>query len=159
MPKLNILLNATCDVRAGYINVDPFAPDGDKDRIKGDPAALGPIVDAAEAEEIIALGILDYLPFGKVEEVVKHWISRLAHGGKLTVGTTDFLELSRLSHLRLISLDDFNRILHGEQREVWQFKKSSCSLNLLTELLVNNGLRILSKKLVGVDAVVIGERA
>lgn len=156
--KVNILLNNPAEIRSGFLNIDPFAPDGDKDRVKCDPAALGPLVDAAEASEVVALGIIDYLPLAQSDGVLTHWVSRLAHGGKLSISCVDLFEVCRAVHLRTVSVEDANKLLHGEQREPWQFRKANYSLNHLTELIKAKGLRIITKKLVAFEAVVTAER-
>ena len=155
--KINLLLDDPGAVRSGYLNVDPCAPDGDV-RVRGDVADLGPLVDAGEATEVVALGVLDHLPGHAADGVLRHWLSRLAHGGRLTVGVTDAREVARGVLSGALSIEDANERLCGAQRTAGQFKKSAYMLGQLSGVLESLGYRVLARRIEDYTAVVTVER-
>jgi len=138
--KLNLLWGTA--PRNGYINVDPFGF-GDEEKVLGELHNLDDVVDDNEAEEIIAEDVIDYLPRDKVIDTIKHWISKLCHGGTLIIGGVDVYEVARSFANYEIGLDDVNYLLHGRQEEPYQQKLTNFTLMGLRDLLLNNGMRII----------------
>src|SRR5690606_36574162 len=107
---------------------------------------LDSVADDGEAKEILALDILDYFPSAKADEVIRNWTRKLAHGGTLTISVVDVREVSRAIVNNAISMDDVNELLHGAQREGWQYKKASFTLAQLNEAFLEAGFKILARR-------------
>lgn len=152
--KLNILMDDPGGVRSGYVNVDPFVQEGDRSRSWADPRNLSAVADPGECEEVVALGVLDCYPADAVDGVLDHWLSLLAHGGRLTVSVTDLREVARGFLAGAIGLDEANSLLHGGAVK----KASALDLLSLAEVLENKGYKILHKRVVNRRAVVTCER-
>jgi hypothetical protein len=136
--KLNLLLHGQ-DLRGGYLNVDPFA-EPDSDKVVGSVTNLDALVHDAQADEIIALDILDFLPACDVDATLEHWVSKLRHGGTVTIGGLDLHEVARRFHLGQIDLDAANQLIHGRQRFPWEYRKSTLALSVLISKLLTLGL-------------------
>lgn len=115
-------------------------------------------VDVGECEEILALNILEYLPRLMTEGVLKEWISKLAHKGKIILSFVDCYTVSRLFFLQQFGANEFNLLMHGEMTKGWDDKKQNFTLPQLAQTLETFGLKVLSKKLDGVQATIIAER-
>ncbi len=157
--KLNLLLDNPGDCRSGFINVDPCAPDGDEfGRVRGEIWRLDAIADAGEVAEIVALDLLDNCQAMEVDDVLVGWLSRLKHGGMLTLSVVDLREVSRSVLNGNISIMDANELLFGKQERPWQFKKSVFTLSQLVEVLGNLGYRIIAQRVQNYRAVITVER-
>ncbi len=53
---------------------------------------------------------------------------------------------------------EINTLLHGEQVEIWQVKKTSFSLNIVIGMLEGRGMKILKKFNENFRCIVIAER-
>ena len=62
--KINLLLDG--HALSGYKNIDPYGY-GDETKVVGDVENLHDIVEDAEATEILALDIIDFLPLDSIE--------------------------------------------------------------------------------------------
>jgi hypothetical protein len=158
MVKLNLLVNNPGGVRSGYVNVDPVAPEGNSDRIACPLEKLDATCDAAEAEELVALDILDLFPAKVADAVLDHWLSRLAHGGKITLSVVDMMEVARGFTARSLSIEDANLLLHGNQSQPWEFRKATYYLPMVVNTLTSKGYKILTKKISNYRAVITAER-
>lgn len=88
--RLNIGSN-TVRIR-GFVNLD-YRPDSGADII-GDAETLD-AVEPGSCTEIIAHNILEHFPYDRTRHVVAAWVSRLAPGGRLTIGVPDALRCFR----------------------------------------------------------------
>jgi hypothetical protein len=157
--KLNLLLDNPGDCRSGYLNVDPFAPESAEDgRVRGDLLKLTEFVDLAEVEEVVALDVLDYFPGHALDEVLSHWLSLLAHGGKLTMSVIDVKEVARAVLANTLSAEDVDELLHGKQEKDWQLRKSSFTLKQLSDVLEARGYKVLARRVQNYRAVVTVQR-
>lgn len=157
--KLNLLMDSPGDVRSGYVNVDPHAPQGDEHgRVRGDVFDLSHVADAGEVSEIVALDLLDSAPVAEAEAVLNHWLSRLAHGGRLTVSVVDLREVARSFLNGVLSTDEANALLFGAQDRPWRFKRAAYTLPQLVDAMASLGYRVLAKRVQDFRAVVTVER-
>lgn len=140
------------------MNVDNCAPMGDPKRTRGNVGDLSDLVDAGEAEEIVALDILDFFPGEMADQVLHNWLSRLSRGGKITVGVVDVREVARGLLDGRLTLDDAQELLHGRQTAEWDYRKSVFTLSHLVEVLTNLGLKVLKKRVENYRAIVTAER-
>lgn len=157
--RLNLLLDDPGGVRPGYVNVDLLAPAGDPHRTQCDPTNLEPVCDAGGCEELVALDILDYVPLAQANAVLDHWVSRLAHGGTMSVSVVDLLEVSRAFADRRLTVEEANLLLHGEQKKQWQFRQSNYTLGQLADALQAKGLMLVLQRHDDFRAVVTARRA
>lgn len=158
--KVNLLLDNPGDCRSGHLNLDPFAPDIDdhSGRVKGDVFNLDAFVDDGEAEEIVALDILDYFPANEVDDILQNWLRKLARGGKLTIGVVDVREISRAILHNKLTYDEIGELLYGKQEFAWQYKRSGYTLFQLVAVFEGLGYRILSRRVHNYRAIVTVER-
>ncbi len=152
--KLNLVWCGNSDFLNGYINIDPAAPDNQNGILKAELDKLDPFIDDAECEEIRAINVLEFYSIHQVGLVLKHWISKLAHGGVLTIGCVDIREISKALCNIDISIEDTNLFIHGLQRNPIEFKRSSYTVTQISEVLKNKGLKILSKKVDNLQCIV-----
>lgn len=160
MTKVNLLLDNPGDVRNGYLNFDPQTPGQCSDgRIRAAVDDLSHTIDANELEELVAHDILDYFGVSEADRVLDHWLSRLAHGGTLSLSVVDLREVSRAVLANALDIADVNELLFGQQERAWQFKKCVFTLPVLVGMLRKKGYKILLQKCADCRAVVTCQRA
>jgi hypothetical protein len=147
--KLNLTLNG--EARDGYTNIDPF-PSADPRKVRGDIRNLTE-VDDGEAEEIIAIDVLDRFTLPDTEKVITHWISKLKHGGELTIGFTDLIELAKAIANRSVNLDQANQILFGSG-QAWEQKRTALAVVPVCNMLRSKGLNITLKRSQAFKAII-----
>jgi hypothetical protein len=158
-PRLNLLLDNPAGVRPGYLNLDPLAPDDDPaGRVKCDPGNLDPVVDAGEAAELVAHDLLDRVPLAQANTLLDHWLSKLAHGGTITVSCVDLLEVAKSLQNRLITVEEASTLLHGEQGKNWQFRQANYTLAQIADTLRGKGLKVQQKRINEFRAIVVAQR-
>lgn len=144
--KINVSFNPTelkgytnhCIVKTGTYNIEP--------------------VDVGEATEIIADAIIEYIPRTLVEPVMKDWISKLGHGGKITFTFDDLNSICRLFFLQRITFAECNFLLQGPMMEPWQDKKVNYTIPEISKVLESAGLKVVVKEVSGTKAIVTGVR-
>ncbi len=146
--KINIILsNAGEAYRQGYENINLLTQQD-----------LSCIADNGEAEEVLALNVLDYLPYPNIANIVSHFVSKLAHKGKLIIQVVDTLEVCKALANRSITMGEAATLLYGEQSEPWNFRKAPFTIVDLVALFQSKGLRILRKHTEAFQSLIIGER-
>jgi hypothetical protein len=110
--------------------------------------------DANELTELECLDIVEFIPRQMFDQVIAHWVSRLAHKGRITLSFVDLYTVSRLFFLQKLSLAEMNFLLHGDQ----QPKVVNLTLPEASKILEKLGLKIIRKDLDGVKGTIIGER-
>jgi len=150
--KVNLLVNQPGDVRSGYLNIDPAAPADCQDgRVHGDLSKLS-LVEANEATELVAHGILDRYSVQDADTVLDQWIGKLAHGGTLSISVVDIREVARAVLYGTILLEDANALLHAG-------KQCSLTMGRLVDVLQSKGLKIVRKHIQDYQAFVIAQRS
>lgn len=155
--KINLLLGNN-DLRSGYINVDPLASGEDRQRYKADWTNLDDLCCAGEAQEIVALEVLNYLGRDAADKVLAHWVSRLGHGGTLTVSVIDPNRIARALISGELSEQDANGLLYGQQSQPWQCRKLAYSLATLSDKMRQLGLQVLKQVHHGYQCCVMAVR-
>lgn len=115
-------------------------------------------VDNGEAEEILALDVIEYIPRMMFDSIIQHWTSKLAHKGKLIVNFVDLYTVCRLFFIGQLEMQNVNFLLHGASLNGWDDKKVNMTVPQICKTLEGNGLKVISKKLDGMNALVIAER-
>ncbi len=156
--RMNLLVGNEADIREGWTNIDPLAPENDHRRIRANPMNLDPVCDAGEVDELVAHDLIDTLPYREANEVLDHWISRLAHGGTITLSCVDTLEVTKMFQNRSLMMGQLNALLHGEQTESWKFRQGSYHLGQLANILTSKGLVVLQKRIHQFRAIIVAQR-
>lgn len=141
--KINLLVNST-ETKPGFLNIDPLAQPSDKTKVPGDPANLDLLVDPAEVTEFVAHGVLQLYPPNMVGNVLDHWVSRLAHGGTITLSATDLDDVARATANGVLSLEQANEFLYGREGE----RRCGMTVNQVSSWLEGKGLKVLQKKVI-----------
>lgn len=144
--KLNILCG-TNDILSGHVNIDPWAKDGDTEKIKGNIDNLDYLCEDGECTSIIATDVISYFPAIEVANVLENWVRKLRHKGSIIIGGADINELSKAFFQKQLDLVTVNILLFGEQKEPWQYKKNILNHYDLTNALEKLGLKIIKKRL------------
>lgn len=109
-------------------------------------------VDAASCRVIFAPHVLNYVPFDKFNDVIHHYVSKLRHGGVITLGGTDLTELNKAYLIRVIDLGYFNKLIYGSS------VAGIYTLDIIADKLSELGLIISKKRLDGVEMLVEAKR-
>lgn len=115
-------------------------------------------LDAGEATEILADAVIEYLPRVPCEEIIKDWVSKLGHGGKISITFDDLHAVTRLFFLQRITFAECNFLLQGPMIEPWQDKKINFTIPEVSKILESYGLKVITKELEGVKALVVAVR-
>ena len=140
--KINLILDG--HPLSGYKNIDPHGYE-DETKTVGDLENLHDIVEDAEATEILALDIIDFLPLNSVEPAISHWVSKLRHGGKIAIG----------SYQKILGLAEANEVIHGTQERP---RISHLTIDTLIEILEKQGLQVIKKRVNKFDMTVEAQR-
>lgn len=152
--KLNITLGQP--PINGYLNIDPNLDHDGKVVCPLDN--LNDHVDDAECEEILALDVLEYIPKELADKTVVHWLSKLAHGGKIILSGINARQVAKAILNKSIDIDAANILMYGEQNHPWQRKYGITDIQRLSDVLTGLGLKVISKQLDGFKMTVIAER-
>ena len=157
--KINITIGSSHFIN-GYLNIDPITGQDVEgaEAIRADVRNLDNLAMDSECKEIIAEDILDYLEKEDARAALSNWVSKLRHGGKIIVGGTDIYEACKQFYHRVIPLDEFNRIIHGTLENPWEVKLSHSTLFELETELKRLGIKILKKRINGLNMIIEGER-
>jgi hypothetical protein len=155
--KINLLL-ADNSPRSGYTNIDPLAPPNDPLRKVGDFGDLNEHVDNAECDELVANDVLDFLPAHQIDEVLNHWVSKIRHGGTITVGGLDLREVARGLVKHELGIDDANLLIYGAQQAAWQHRRSATTIQNVLAAMASRGLRPLKKRVENYFYIITMER-
>lgn len=151
--KINLVLDNPSAIKEGYLNIDPLAPLG-KTNLTRDTFQELREVDDAEAEEIIALDIIDYFSPIEIMTFLDIWVKKLKHGGIITLGFVDIYQLCKAVIAREINLQEANVELHGNQTKPWKTRRATMSIDFIAKALEARGLKIINKRLNAGKAIV-----
>jgi len=152
--KLNLLRNSN-KVMSGHLNVDILPGEG---KVQGDIANLDPLVDNASCTDIVARNVLEYVPHNELVSVLNHWISKLRHGGKLTINTTDLRSIAKAVVRDALEPSDYLNLLYGQQRNAFDIKRSILTASTLSALLESANLKIVNKAMDAYEFSITAER-
>lgn len=141
--KLNLILHES-DCRSGYTNCGPIARLG-RGAVHSSFSHLDPLCEDAEATELIALDVIDFVSPGEINEMVAHWVRKLRHGGTLTVGGLDLAEVARRLVSGRLDHDAANLLIYGSQDVPALCRKACMPLRVACEVLEAYGLKVLTK--------------
>lgn len=147
--KINLLYGVG-DYLNGYLNIHPFSVE-ETDSLKiGDVKNLDKWVQDAEAKEILATDVIDYLPLNEVNPTITNWVKKLRHKGTLVIGGVDLFEISKGVYQYELDIPTANKLLHGLQQEPHLFRRANFTIFGITDYLANtHGLVIMKKRITG----------
>lgn len=122
-----------------YTTVDPFGGQG---KTAVDHRNLDTVCSTNECTELYAPDILNHIHISELEIVIKHYISKLRHGGKLIIGGTDIRDIAKKIIKDDISLQDANVALYGSGPLNWLNKTGGYAMHNIVDLLKANGLKV-----------------
>ncbi len=151
-------VNITCGGHAltGYVNIDPLAKD-EPNKIAADFGNLDSLIHDAEAIEILATEVLQYIPFNSIPKVLENWVKKLRINGKISVGGYDVTEACKSYANQTCSLEDLNVLLYGNP-EIPIATSSAISMPYIKDILQKFGLKILKQRKSGHHIIVEAER-
>ena len=105
--------------------------------------ALDDIADDAEVMELIADDVLEFVPLPSLLGFLEHIIQKLRHGGTLVITGVDAYLIAKDYADYKLSIEDFNILLHGNQRDDKNIKVATLTLHGMVAYLRDNlGLSI-----------------
>ena len=148
--KLRITVGAE-DKLNGYTNVDPVSQ---FDGLDADLRNLDAIVSDAECSEILADEVIDFIRQEEVYPILDHWINKLRHNGNIFVSFYDTRQIAKAFFRGKISLDEFNKIVHGTFSAPWYIRLGHTSVEEVSKFLQTRGLVVTKKTLDGLKATI-----
>lgn len=142
---------------SNYLNLDPVQGDlslGQEWCACSNFGDLSQFVDPGECWEILADKILDYIHIQDIYNILKYWSSLCRYQGKLIVGGTDLIELSKYTSLGTIDSLHYNTIVFG-----LNYKKLCIhSMNDIVNYLLKLNLTIIKKRINNLQYIIEAKR-
>lgn len=113
------------------------------------------LVQDAEATEIIADDIIEYIPAEQAITVISYWMRKLRHGGKLILTGIDAYLVAKAFAEHMINVDEFNGLIHGNPTNKCINLTTFGLVHFLTE---NFKAKILTKRIDGYSFVIEAQR-
>ncbi len=127
---------------SGYVNIDA-STGGDIVELKE--------IDNAEAKEIIASDVINFVAIESLELLVQGWIKKLRHGGKIVIGGIEINEVCKAFIHKAISCQELNQFIHNG-------RMSHVPINELEKILINQGLIIEKKRIDNFNMIIEARR-
>jgi hypothetical protein len=140
--KINLLYDSN-NILSGFFNIDPYSI-SDPNKVCCDLENLY-FCSEGEAEEIICDEILSFYPKETVNRMIAHYVTRLGHGGSITISDLNAYEISRQFTLGKINLEEYNQQAFGGKYE----RKSWVGIPEVVGILAEMGLIIKLKRIDG----------
>ncbi len=157
--RVNIQYGSQHEAMTGYLNLNPFATEETEHVKMCDPRNLNQFICDAEAVEILALDVVDYIPLPQITDTIDHWVSKLRIGGKITIGAIDAYSVASAFAEYQIDLDMFNQLILGPQTEPNQHKSNVLTMaSLIHYLETKHELKITQKRYDNFAYLVTAER-
>lgn len=157
--KLNLMKNFDeNELLTGYVNVCPNAPPNHKECNSGDYVTLDSYCDDAEASEILALDVIDFLNPQVTHVVLDNWVKKLGHSGKLIIGGVETYSVCKAASLRAIDIGNLNFILRSNIDNPFGARKFTYNIEDVVNLMKSKGLVIRKQSIADLKYVVVGER-
>lgn len=148
---------------SGYINIDP-APQIEQGKenqytaYAGDIKDLDLFVEDAQCVELLTEDCLDYISVDIIIDVIKHWIKKLRHGGRIILRGTNLESIVKMFLNGELTTLDLNHIMYGKSNNPLDHKYGCFNLEDIDEICRQEGLIIVSKKLDQFEFILIAQR-
>lgn len=139
---------------SGHITVDPIGGEG---KLALDFRNLDQVCDNGECE-VINAQVLNFIHGSELYDVIAHWCTKLAHGGRIILGGTDMLEVAKMVITAELGNADCNKMIYGHSNSSWGFNKGMYEANEIAGILVELGLELDKKRIDGINYVVEAHR-
>jgi len=159
MTKVNLIYGEG-DFLDTHLNINPFAKNTEEGRlVRADLTNIDKYVDAAEADEVLAMDVIDYIPTIQTKDALTNWISKLRIGGRIVIGGVDIYSISKSIADCSLDIPLANLIIHGKQDKPYLIKRASFSaLDLSKYLEEIYGLGIVKKEVLNYRMFVEAQR-
>lgn len=142
--KVNIVLGT--QPLDGYTNLSIFnVPNCEVCDIRN----LDSVCDNGELEELRAINVCNFLHLTEMYNVLQHYTSKLAHGGKILVGGNDGFEVAKSLFLGHLNLREYNELVYGSHDNAWMKYSGMYDVNEICGILGSFGLQIEKKRVNG----------
>lgn len=140
----------------GYLNLSPISQY--EETKPCDLKNLDHYVDRSSLKQIIAEDVIGYIEVENLLDTLRHWVSKLRLNGELVITGIDMYEVCREVLNQNINIPTANKILYGEHQHSWNFRISTVTLYDVVSLLNELGLKIMEKKLEGINYCIKSRR-
>lgn len=144
--KMQLIVTNTTDSYGTHRVISPMLGDN----------IYNPDIEQSECESIL-FTLTDTIPANALTGVLELYISKLRHGGVITVLGTDIYQVALAIVNRNIDVIGANKLIFGGP-DVSNFHSSLVSINDIAAIFEDAGLKITKKALNGVSYVVEGAR-
>jgi len=90
---------------------------------------LDAVADDAEVMELIGNNVLEFIPLPELMGFLEHMVQKIRRGGKLIITGVDAYTVAKDYAAYKISIEDFNVLLHGNQRDVQNTKVATLTMH------------------------------
>lgn len=111
------------------------------------PLDINDILDDGECHNIQLDKVLRYVPYINISAYLKFAIKKLRIGGEIVIEDIDTNQVTEAYVNGAINLKTFNKLLFGGKEHAWDFYQSSTNLTEVLEIIKDNGLKIIHKRL------------
>ena len=108
-------------------------------------------LEANQATHILADHVFRFITVDEVLAYIKIWISRLRKGGLLHINDIDFIRIANNAICKNTTIPETNRILYNN-------RKSCLTLEDISDILKNLGLKIEEKRFCGIEYSITARR-
>ena len=120
---------------------------------------LDAAVDDAEVVELVANNVLEFIPLTDLVNFLEHLIQKLRHGGTLVITGVDAYTVAKDYTSYRLSIENFNVLLHGNQRDAANIKCATLTLHGMVNFLREEfGLTIMRQHLEDYNYVIEAKR-
>lgn len=140
---MKLYITVGTEPMSGYTTIDPSGGEG---KTSCDFRSLDNICGQAECKEICAPEMMDYVHCGEVMNVLKNWVSKLRHGGRIVVGGTDLYEVSKGIVAGQVDTVNSNKTIYGSANLYPFVKIGMYTRHDIESILLELGLKIDKKR-------------
>lgn len=140
---MKLFITVGAQALSGYTTIDPAGGEG---KTSCDFRSLDSVCGQAEATEICAPEMMDYIHSNDIMNVLKNWVSKLRHGGRIIVGGTDLYEVSKGVVSGQLDTVSGNKTLYGNAQLFPFVKIGMYTRHDIESVLLELGLKIIHKR-------------
>lgn len=135
-----------------YFNIDPLPQikEGDEDQFQVgyfDIRYIDDFIPNSECTEIVCEDILNHTMYLNIYNHLQKLINKLRHNGKITIIDTDAYTVARRYVNGEINTIEYNQLIYGPQNNSCEFKTAQISIEEVSDILKELGVKIIQKSL------------
>lgn len=149
---------------AGYKNIDPFPTIQNQqqtfstDKETGQVDNLDYVCEDGQAQDVVALDVIDYININIKNQTLDNWVKKLAHGATITIGGIDLYEVSKAITRCELKPEDAELLLYGPPSFPFGSRRGCLTAERVIKELNNRGLMIIKKRLNDFMYTIVGRR-